>query len=147
MKTIPFASVFLIAAGVLLGGCSTPQTRIAHDPTAYAQLSPDQQNLVRTGRISVGMSRDAVRLALGQPDRITLRVRRDHRFEVWHYIEYIYAPGPIYWGGGGWGRHGGWGGGFWIEPDVIVGSYDRHQVEFTDGRVSAFTEDRRSNWE
>jgi hypothetical protein len=109
---------------LLLAGCDTPTARIHSNPSAFAQLAPDQQSLVQQGKVAVGFTADAVRLALGEPDRVTVRRTSASESEVWHYFDFdlvagsyplyysFYAPG---WGGigngGGYGRgRGGWGG-------------------------------------
>lgn len=146
------AAAAALGAVLLLAGCSTPDTRIAHDPEAFAQLPADQQALVRAGRVSVGMNMEAVKMALGDPDRITLRTDAQGQTQIWHYVEYAYVDGPYLYGswgwGGGWGRRGwgGWGGGWggwgpgwgWDEP---VALYDRFQVTFTNGVVSSFRQE------
>jgi hypothetical protein len=68
-----------------LAGCSTPGSRIKSNPQIYASLSPADQALVRQGQIRVGMSKSAVFLAWGNPDRIRSGVRQGHPFEAWIY--------------------------------------------------------------
>jgi hypothetical protein len=137
---------------VWLAGCSTPETRIRDNPEAFARLNPDQQALVKTGQVGIGFDMSAVKLALGEPDRITLRTNAAGQTQVWHYVEYVYYdsgfiyPGPYY---GGWGRrHGGWGGwgGWWgYEPYGIrpAQAFDRFRIEFKDGKVSAIAQEKQ----
>src|SRR3981081_4368065 len=54
----------------LLPGCSTVESRIKSNPQIYASLSPADQALVRQGQIREGMSKAAVFLAWGNPDRV-----------------------------------------------------------------------------
>ena len=119
-KTLVLLSAAALGAA-LLAGCDTPETRIRSNPEAFARLNPDQQSLVKAGRVGIGFDMDAVKLALGNPDRITVRTTAQGQTQVWHYVEFVYYdsgylyPGPMYWGGawGGYGRRGGWGGWGW----------------------------------
>ena len=80
---------FLVLAGglVLLAGCSsTPQWRINDNPAAFARLAPEQQQLVREGKIGIGFDATAVRLALGEPDRIREHTDAHGVREVWSYV-------------------------------------------------------------
>ena len=59
-----------VATGtLLLNSCSTPETRISEHPDLYRSLSHKNQALVSQGQIRIGMSRTAVWLAWGTPDR------------------------------------------------------------------------------
>lgn len=140
-------------SSVWLAGCSTPDTRIRADPSAFAQLSPQQQQLVRAGRVGIGYSMEAVKLALGNPDRVTLRTNLNGEIQIWHYVQYDYYdagflyPGPGWgWGAGygrRWGRGGGWGGwGGWGLMDDYAVPYDHFRIEFKDGKVTSINEER-----
>lgn len=95
-----------IAAGALiLGGCSTTETRIAQRPEIYRSLSPNDQALVGQGRIREGMSENAVWLAWGAPDARLAGRTRGQSAETWLYTYGSYGGG----GYGGYGR-GGYGG-------------------------------------
>jgi hypothetical protein len=147
----------LIAAAAFSGalwlaGCNaTPDARIQSNPAAFAQLSPQEQSMVKAGQVGLGFSADAVKLALGNPDRITLKTDATGQVEVWHYIETAYYDGAFlyggpYWGGwGGWGRHGFWGGGwggYWGPyPVGPVSTYDHFRVVFRNGRVIEFNQE------
>jgi hypothetical protein len=155
MKTTKLCLISAAAiCAVWLAGCSTPETRIRDNPETYAQLTPQQQELVRAGRVGIGFDMASVKLALGAPDRITLRTDGQGETQVWHYVEYAYYDaGFLYpgWGGGwvggrGYGRHGGWGGwgGGWgwggMMDDYAV-PYDHFRIEFKDGKVSSINEE------
>ena len=104
-----------LALALVLAGCSTPESRIKSNPQAYASLSPADQELVREGKIRVGLSRAAVFLAWGKPDRVRYGVRQGHPFEVWIYttsrsavLPSYYYPGLYgfgYFRGGTWVHH------------------------------------------
>src|SRR5437762_8848660 len=91
--------VFL-AAAIAVGfvtACSTPATRIRRNPDLFAQLPPEQQDLIRRGQVAVGFNAEAVRLALGEPDRYTVRTDNDGTSEVWHYVTHDAPTGaPLY---------------------------------------------------
>src|SRR5512133_803783 len=92
------ASTLAIAAGTLiLTSCSTPQTRISDRPDLYQSLSQRDQSLVSQGNIRIGMSRTAVWLAWGSPDRKIVGNMGGGPTETWLYIYYStyyppYAP-------------------------------------------------------
>lgn len=145
--------VFLGAAslGLFLAGCDTPQTRIDANPAAFNSLPPQQQALVKAGQVGIGMSMEAVKLALGDPDRVTSRQDAQGEEQVWHYVEYeadgmyLYTGYYARWrhrGWGGWGGGWGWGGYPWYldYPNRTV--YDRISVEFRNGVVVAINRDQ-----
>jgi outer membrane protein assembly factor BamE (lipoprotein component of BamABCDE complex) len=78
--------VLCAALGVMLAaGCSTPASRIKKNPEVFNRLAPEVQEQVKAGRIDVGFSRDAVLLALGEPNRRYTRKTADSQTEVWSY--------------------------------------------------------------
>lgn len=83
------------ALAVLIAGCATPESRIRESPQAFARLDAGQQALVRTGQIARGFDRDAVRLALGEPDRIVVETKASGQREIWHYLDYGSGPGSV----------------------------------------------------
>jgi len=104
----PRAYLALGLAAGLLGagaGCSTVSSRIEANPTDFAQLTPNQQVMVRSGRVELGYGAAAAHLALGDPEYISYgsadlaetRVVRSYgdfmipapdlptQLNVWHY--------------------------------------------------------------
>ncbi len=78
-------------------GCSTPATRIKQAPEVFASYSPQQQDLIKQGKIAIGFDMEAVRLALGDPDRIRSRTTSDGTSDVWSYVTYETTEGyPLY---------------------------------------------------
>jgi len=164
MKTAKLRFLCAVALGAMwLAGCSTPATRIKNNPEAFARLPAAQQALVRAGQIGMGMDETAVRLAAGEPDRITVRTDADGETRVWRYVNYTYYGGYGWggygwgghgWGGYGWGGHGyggyGWGGYGWgghgygglyaYGPSEV---YDRLRIEFKNGVVTAIVQETR----
>lgn len=87
----------LLASALLFAACAgTPQARIEKNPAAFAALSPEQQQKVETGAVSVGFDAPAVELALGKPDRIVERETVEGATQIWVYYRAVsdtYSPG------------------------------------------------------
>jgi outer membrane protein assembly factor BamE (lipoprotein component of BamABCDE complex) len=138
MKKLKLLVVLSTAlAGLALVGCSSPDSRIAANPAAFAALNPQQQALVKAGQVGIGMNMDAVKLALGDPDRVTLRADASGETQTWHYVTYE-ADGVFLYSGfyhRGYGRRGGWWGPaypYYLDyPNRQV--QDRFTVEFRNG--------------
>lgn len=118
----------LAATALFLSSCasSTPQGRVSANPAMAESLSPDQREAVLAGRISEGMTRDAVYLALGRPSAVRKGSTGGKETEVWRYTNLqpiqtssmFFGPAaPIYGfgvGGGYFGPRGGrWAGPAW----------------------------------
>lgn len=133
----------LSAFGLL--GCSTPATRIKANPEAFAQLTPEQQTLVKAGQVALGFGFDAVKLALGDPDRVGTRIDADGETITWHYLTYE-ADGRMLFTGYYHTGRGWWGGArypYYLDyPNRRV--RDRFTVQFKGGRVSAITQEVRN---
>lgn len=87
------ASTFALAMGALiLTSCSTPQTRISEHPDLYQSLSRRGQALVGQGQVRIGMSRTAVWLAWGSPDRRIIGNMGGGPTETWIYVYYATCP-------------------------------------------------------
>lgn len=84
--------ITLLVTAALLQACvSTPQTRIEKNPAAYSALPPEQQQRVKEGSVGVGFDAAAVRLAIGEPDRIIERENAEGLTQLWVY--YTIVPG------------------------------------------------------
>lgn len=152
------------AAALLLGACATPQSRIERSPDSFQALTAEQQALVKDGKIAIGFSEDAVKLALGEPQRVTQRTDEKGRSTIWRYVEYdnsgagaafggFYGAGyyPGFGGFGGFGAYGrpiGLNGGFFGPGLTTIyggrgrgAEIDRMRVVFVDGKVSAIEEE------
>ncbi len=70
---------------LLVGGCSTVESRIKDNPHAFAALSPHHQRLVRAGVVTNGMPQEAVYIAWGKPDLVTTGQRQGKHAETWFY--------------------------------------------------------------
>ncbi len=89
MKTTPYIGL-LAGAALFLSGCATATVggRIESNPEAFNRLPPEDQSLVRQGRISEGMTKEAVTLAWGRPDRVSERSEGGTLQEIWQYASY-----------------------------------------------------------
>lgn len=145
-----------VTAAVLFVQCSsTPQTRIEKNPQMFAKLSPKERHLVTHGLISEGMSRDAVFLAWGRPDSVSVGVDRGRESESWTYegqrpVRSMSMGMGL--GFGGWGPYGygGWGpygfGGFpyWNNgTSVSYVPYTAGVADFVGGKVTSWKSTKR----
>jgi hypothetical protein len=146
MKTSIFTLV--LAAGLVLAGCSTPETRIRQNPAAFDRATPAQQELIKQGKVAIGFDETLVQLALGVPDRITERTSTEGKSVTWHYVEYENNDGMILYSG--WYHRGygywGWGGPYGPYPyyaDFLNRrARDHFKVVFRDGRVVIIEEEK-----
>jgi hypothetical protein len=106
-RILPQALPLCLAANALiLTSCETTQDRFSKNPEIYQRLSASDQALVSQGQIRTGMSRNAVWLAWGSPDRKIVGNMRGHPTETWIYIYYVTYPYYPYYGP--WGPWGPW---------------------------------------
>lgn len=99
------STLAVVVCALTLTSCSTPQTRISERPDFYQSLSHRDQALVNQGQIRIGMSRTAVWLAWGSPDRRIVGNMGGGPTETWLYINYAtYYPPDGAWGP--WGYFG-----------------------------------------
>ena len=140
------ARLLLLATVAFVASCSTPETRIRQNPELFAQLTPQDQDMIRHGRVAVGFTAEMVRLALGEPDRFTTRNTAAGTSEVWHYITYEMPSGsPLY--RGWYHRYYMWHDPLypWYLDESTRRERERFSVVFDQGRVSAL-EFERGQW-
>jgi hypothetical protein len=131
------STLAVVAAALILTSCSTPQTRISDRPDLYQSLSHKDQALVSQGQIRIGMSRTAVWLAWGSPDRRIVGNMGGGPTETWLYIYYATYYPPA----GAWGPWGYFGDPFYDPfyyayiPSI---PYPAKVVTFARGRVASF---------
>ena len=80
--------IFFVAIVVLISACSTKTTvsrRIDQNGTLFHQKSYSDKIAITHGNIAPGMSRDAVYLAWGNPNRRTEGVSDGVPYEEWIY--------------------------------------------------------------
>ncbi|MBM3844969.1 MAG: hypothetical protein FJ405_01615 [Verrucomicrobia bacterium] len=82
-----FHCLISVVGLVLLAGCatSTVEKRKTEKYGAYSSLTPEQRELVDQGRIKVGMSMDAVYIALGKPDEVVQQENQSGSSIHWLY--------------------------------------------------------------
>lgn len=96
MRILVLFTVLLAWAG-WGAGCASPDARIKRSPEMFARLSPEHQALVKEGKVAIGFGVDAVRLAVGEPDRIWTRTDASGTSEVWSYTNWETGSGrPLY---------------------------------------------------
>lgn len=127
--------LLLAAAAFLLTACATtPEKRIAKNPEVFAGFPEEVQENVREGVIQIGYDKDMVRIALGEPDRISTRRREGETLEIWTYTG-VYYTSETY-------RVRDFGRFSTLDQNIIVDRtrshpYERMRVEFVDGEVNA----------
>lgn len=117
--------MLLLLAGILLAGCvapSTVMTRKQERPAAYDALSPEMRSLVDQGKISRGMSMDAVYIAWGQAGEVTQGENELGQTTTWTYYGYFLQEASVW----GWRR---------IYYNYYPVNYISAQVTFTNGFV------------
>ncbi|MFZ2277388.1 MAG: hypothetical protein WAW39_06300 [Prosthecobacter sp.] len=145
----------VLAVAILFVQCSsTPSTRIEKNPQMFSKLSAKDRQLVTHGLIREGMTRDAVFLAWGRPDAVSVGINRGRESETWTYegqrpvrsmnmnMGFGYGYGGFGYGGFGYGGLGGFGpfgyGGYpmWGSgTSVTYIPYTAGTADFVNGRV------------
>lgn len=126
----------LLAPLILFCGCatSTVDKRKQERYGAYSQLSPEARSLVDQGKIKVGMSMDAVYIALGKPSQILSGESSGGSTTTWLYHG-TYLESHRYWSY----RSVHYGSRCYAEPrleyDYYPRSYVRAEVVFENGLV------------
>lgn len=141
-RRVGVAGLSALAAMTLSQCASTVERRIEKNPAIFSSLSPADQELVRQRKLREGMGKDAVFLAVGRPDRVTMGRKEGKDFERWTYegtrtvTTQTFGMGFGGWGGWGYGGCGPffdpfWGGG----PMVTYIPYEAASVDFVNGKV------------
>lgn len=81
-------SMLLPLALLVAAGCTSPAARIRQNPAVFAGFPPEIQAQVRQGHIASGFSPAAVRMALGDPDRVYHRSTIHGTNEIWAYTSF-----------------------------------------------------------
>jgi hypothetical protein len=133
--------LFAVTTAMLAVSCASPiERRLARNPEGFSKLPADQQSMVRSGRIKEGMTKDAVLIAWGRPNRVDTGTRSGKTIERWSYREMQ----PVFMssfgmGFGGWGM-GPCGGGrmMWGGPMMQYVPVPGPSVEFEGNRVTGY---------
>ena len=115
----PLLPLILLAA-LGLCACTTPGSRIEQHPDIFQSATPQQQAMIRDGEVGLGFTPDFVRLAMGEPDRITEREDAGGKKVIWHYVSYPNYTTTNSGYGWGYGRPWYWGWGSDFPPVVVV---------------------------
>jgi hypothetical protein len=98
---------------------------------------PTSRRSSRQGKVAPGFDMDAVKLALGDPDRVTIHTDATGSHQIWHYVTYEdYQGGIIY--AGYYHRYRGWGGPYFYGASRTMratrrGSTTASAIVFTTG--------------
>jgi len=143
-RTTSLAAV--LVAAISLAGCATPEARIERSPELFASLAASDQQAIKEGRAALGFTPEMVKLALGDPDRISTKTDASGTSEVWRYTTYESDAG-LYLYRGYYHRYSlyhGYGDPFFPYYMNYPSRRDRDylKVTFTGGRVSAIEEER-----
>ncbi len=140
-RATPLATV--LVAAISLAGCATPEARIQRSPELFAGLAASDQQAIKEGRAALGFTPEMVKLALGDPDRITTKTDASGVNEVWRYTTYESDAG-LYLYRGYYHRYHSYGDPFFPYYMNYSGRRDRDylKVMFTGGRVSEIEEER-----
>lgn len=134
----------LLPLALLLAGCATPAKRIQQNQELFDSFPVAAQARIRGGQIDLGFTPDMVRIALGEPQRKTLRRSAAGDLEVWFYLDTIrrYDRQRVDIDGLSLSGPGGLrslGGSAWINVEQSR-EFVRVRVEFQNGAVTAIEE-------
>ncbi|NCD22937.1 MAG: hypothetical protein EOL90_08375 [Spartobacteria bacterium] len=79
----------LLPLALLLAGCATPAKRIQQNQELFDTFPVAAQARIRGGQTDLGFTPDMVRIALGEPQRKTLRRAADGETEIWLYLDSV----------------------------------------------------------
>lgn len=85
-----------LCAGLLLGACSTPSSRIRKDRARFDAYPAAAQKSIKAGAVEVGFTEDMTRMALGAPDRVYRRTTAQGDSLVWAYTQRGIETGSVY---------------------------------------------------
>jgi hypothetical protein len=95
-RTSPAWPALLGAFALLLSACAeTPEDRIRENQATFSSYSPEQRELIKQGQVGIGFDEAAVKLAVGEPDRISERTDDQGQSRVWRYVEYETDQGTM----------------------------------------------------
>ena len=93
-KPVKILLILTLVAG--LSGCATPERRIQKSQEIFAGFPAEVQENVRRGEIDVGYTKDMVRIALGNPDRVYMKRTRERTTETWAFVKIYFEPDRYY---------------------------------------------------
>lgn len=78
----------LAGLALLLGACSTIDSRIKQHPHVFYNLDKETQDKIAHGDIAIGFTPEMVYIALGHPDSKRQRLTGEGSSETWVYSTY-----------------------------------------------------------
>lgn len=144
MSSKPLIFSFVAALALLLGACaSSPDSRIAQDRELFESWPQEVQEKVAVGVVGLGFTPDQVRMAMGDPTRVTRRVSSGGESEVWIYEERDPVNFSIGLGmGTSTGRRSGVGGGVVLSPGQTRAG-EAARIIFSEGVVGSIEKSER----
>jgi len=70
---------------VVLAGCSSVSSRIERNRAEFETYPMAVREKIVAGQVDVGFTPEQVRMALGEPDRVSTRTTADGTSDVWSY--------------------------------------------------------------
>lgn len=142
----------LSAATLCVVGCQTitsPEHRISQEPALFDELPEKYRELVRSGKVTEGMSVDAVYLAWGRPHEVKESSREGRSLLTWIYFGRESVPvrtvgvSSGYYGRGGYYGNDCWGPSWSVGYDYALRRYVAAKVEFENDRVVYWERNQR----
>lgn len=137
---IPALTSVAVATAFLTSCASTPQSRIASNPEIFNALSNSHKELISHGRITEGMTSQAVFLAWGKADFVKRSSSGGRLTETWVYngVQPVYASSYGFGMGYGYGPYhrGYYDPYFCYGPTVYYQTYVVGKVTFRNGVVT-----------
>ncbi|HEU5081624.1 MAG TPA: hypothetical protein VFT72_20595 [Opitutaceae bacterium] len=129
--------------GLLFAACSTPESRIKKNPEIFSKLSPEEQQLIKEGKVGIGFTPEMVKLAIGDPDRVTTRTDANGVTETWRYVTYESDTGMLLYRGY-YHRYYRWGDPMFPYYTAFPARRERDffRVVFHGGKVTAIEEEK-----
>lgn len=98
---LPVLVLAVLATSCTMPPPPSPSARIGKHFDKFSKLSVKDKGLVRRGEIAIGMSKDAVMIAWGEPSRVFEGGKEGKNRERWEYVKTRavqdpYGPSPFY---------------------------------------------------
>ena len=84
----PAITLLLATAALLLGACSTVDSRIREKQSLFNTLAPVDQANIKQGIVGVDYTPDMVYMAMGKPDSVKTRATAEGESVTWIYNQY-----------------------------------------------------------
>jgi outer membrane protein assembly factor BamE (lipoprotein component of BamABCDE complex) len=94
------SAVVGLLIAVAFSACTTTEHRISKNPDLFNRLTPEQQTMIKEGKVGLGFDKDMVYLAVGEPDRKITRTEASGSTEIWSYTTWESPDGVLLYRGG-----------------------------------------------